>query len=48
MKIVHLTTKYLTNPLGIDIDSIHFGWRIESDKIGAKQEVYADGYSSSN
>ena len=38
--IVGLTTEYLTNPIGIDADSIHFGWKMESKVVGAKQTAY--------
>ena len=38
--ITGLTTEYLTNPLGIEAEGIHFGWRMESTVIGARQTAY--------
>lgn len=38
--ITGLTTEYLTNPVGIDGDSVHFAWKMRSGRIGAKQTAY--------
>ncbi len=38
--ILGLTTDYQTNPIGLDTDSIRFGWHMESNRIGAKQSYY--------
>lgn len=39
-QITGLTTEYLSNPIGIDTDSVHFGWQMDSNRIGAKQTAY--------
>lgn len=39
-QITDLTTEYVTNPIGIDPDSIHFGWKMQSNVIGAEQTAY--------
>ena len=39
-QITGLTTEYLKNPIGIDTNSIHFGWKMLSSTIGAKQTAY--------
>lgn len=39
-EITGLTTEYLTNPLGIEAEGVHFGWRMESTVIGARQTAY--------
>lgn len=38
--ISDLTTEYLAAPVGIDTDSIHFGWKMNSSVIGKKQTAY--------
>lgn len=38
--ITHLTTEYRTNPLGIDVRSPRFSWRLETDRPGARQTAY--------
>ncbi len=39
-KITGLTTEYQTNPLGIEPEGVHFGWKMESTTVGAKQTAY--------
>lgn len=39
-KITGLTTEYQTTPLGIESEGIHFGWKMESTAIGARQTAY--------
>ncbi len=39
-KITGLTTEYQTNPLGIEPKGVHFGWKMESAAIGARQTAY--------
>ena len=39
-QILGLTAEYLTNPVGIEADSIHFAWKMKSGRIGAKQTAY--------
>jgi alpha-L-rhamnosidase len=38
--IGNLTCEYRKNPLGIDITSPRFSWRLETDRRGAKQTAY--------
>ena len=38
--IVDTTTNYRENPIGIDTDSLRFGWRMESNLIGQQQAAY--------
>lgn len=38
--ITGLTTNYQSNPLGIEIEGIRFGWQMDSTVIGAKQTAY--------
>ena len=38
--IVDTTTNYRENPIGIDMDSLRFGWRMESNLIGQQQAAY--------
>ena len=33
-KITGLTTEYQTNPLGIEPEGVHFGWKMESTTAG--------------
>ena len=40
IQIYGLTTEYLTNPIGIEEDSVHFAWKMKSSRIGAKQTAY--------
>ena len=36
-----LTVEYTTNPLGIDVDSIHFGWKMHDETTrGKSQQAY--------
>ena len=35
-----MTTEYLTNPVGIEADSVHFGWQMNSNIIGKMQSAY--------
>lgn len=39
-KITGLTAEYQTSPLGIEASGVHFGWKMESDVIGARQTAY--------
>ncbi len=39
-RISNLTTEYMANPLGIEADSVRFGWNMGSNRIGAKQAAY--------
>ena len=38
--IVSLTTNGLVDPLGIDSEKPFFGWKMESDAVGAEQTAY--------
>lgn len=40
MQIFGLTTEYLTNPIGVEEESVHFAWKMKSNRIGAKQTAY--------
>lgn len=40
VSIVDTTVNYLRNPIGIDIDSMVFGWKMESKTIGQRQTSY--------
>ncbi len=40
IEIEDLSTEYMQNPVGIETDSIHFGWKLASHKIGTKQTAY--------
>lgn len=40
VSVTDLTTEYLEEPLGIEAGKVHFGWQMESDRIGAKQSAY--------
>lgn len=35
-----MTTDYLQNPIGIEADSVHFGWQMNSGIIGKMQSAY--------
>lgn len=35
-----MTTQYLENPVGIETDSVHFGWQMNSKVIGKMQSAY--------
>lgn len=35
-----MTTEYLANPVGIETDSVHFGWQMNSKIIGKMQSAY--------
>ncbi len=38
--VVSPTVNYMTDPLGIDADGVRFGWRMESERVGAGQSAY--------
>lgn len=38
--IVQLTTEYQKDPIGIDVSNPRFGWRMESNRIGQRQEAF--------
>ena len=38
--ISNLATDYLTNPVGIEADSVSFSWNMDSNVIGKKQTAY--------
>jgi alpha-L-rhamnosidase len=38
--ITHLTCEYRANPLGIDVIAPRLGWRLESERGGARQTAY--------
>ena len=40
VQIFGLTTEYLTNPIGVEEESVHFAWKMKSNRIGAKQTAY--------
>ncbi|MCU6687080.1 family 78 glycoside hydrolase catalytic domain [Dorea acetigenes] len=40
ISISDMTTEYMANPIGIETDSVHFGWKLESNGIGTKQTAY--------
>lgn len=40
ISIENLKTEYMTDPIGIETDSVHFSWNLESLLIGAKQAAY--------
>ncbi len=40
LKVTHLKTEDLTNPIGVDEPFPRFSWRLESDKKGVKQASY--------
>ncbi len=40
VEIEDLSTEYMQNPVGIEPDSIHFGWKLASNGIGTKQTAY--------
>lgn len=35
-----MTTEYLQDPVGIEADSVHFGWQMDSGIIGKMQSAY--------
>ncbi|MBO5937777.1 MAG: alpha-L-rhamnosidase N-terminal domain-containing protein, partial [Clostridia bacterium] len=39
-KIKNMTTEYLSEPIGIDAEKVHFGWNMTSNVIGEKQTAY--------
>lgn len=40
VEIINMTAEYLTKPIGIEADSVHLGWQMKSDRVGAKQTAY--------
>ncbi len=40
MNITDLKCEYITNPIGLDIQTPQFSWQIKSDKRGARQTTY--------
>lgn len=42
----NLTSEYLTNPIGIEADTVRFGWNMSSKRIGARQASYQIKVSS--
>lgn len=38
--IDRLTTEYMTDPIGIDVEKPQFGWQMQSDRYGAEQKTY--------
>lgn len=40
MSISDMTTEYLKDPVGIDTNSVHFSWKLESNGIGTQQMAY--------
>lgn len=40
VEITNMTAEYLNAPIGIDADSVHLGWQMKSDRIGARQTAY--------
>lgn len=45
--IVHLTTEFMKNPMGIDVSHPRFAWQMQSDTYGAAQTAYRIVVSSS-
>lgn len=39
-RVTHLTTEYRANPLGIDVTAPRFGWRLDTDRPGARQTAW--------
>ena len=35
-----MTTEYLQNPIGVETDSVHFGWKMQANVIGKMQSAY--------
>jgi alpha-L-rhamnosidase len=40
MRVTHLTTEYLVNPLGLDTPRPRLSWRLDAPERGAKQTAY--------
>jgi len=40
MEIIHLRCEYLDNPIGIDVLKPRLSWKLQSDRIGARQTAY--------